>query len=51
VRLLRETFAARLARALKPADFDSVFGDPDQFTLLPPSYETMRPILTRLGRL
>jgi DNA polymerase elongation subunit (family B) len=48
VRLLRETFAARLARALRPADFDAVFADPDQFSLLPPQFDTMRPILTRL---
>jgi hypothetical protein len=49
VRQLRETFAARLARALRPDDFDGVFADPDQLSLLPPSFETMRPILTRLG--
>jgi DNA polymerase elongation subunit (family B) len=49
VRQLRDTFAARLARALTPADFDAVFADPDQFSLLPPSFETMRPILTRLS--
>jgi DNA polymerase elongation subunit (family B) len=49
VRQLRETFAARLARAFTPADFDAVFADPDQLSLLPPSYDTMRPILTKLG--
>jgi DNA polymerase elongation subunit (family B) len=49
VRLLRETFAARLARALRPEDFAAVFEDPDQFSLLPPSFETMRPVLTSLG--
>ena len=49
VRLLRETYSARLARALTPADFAAVFSDPDQFSLLPPSFETMRPILTVLG--
>ena len=49
VRLLRETYAARLSRALRPEDFTAVFEDPDQFSLLPPSFETMRPILTRLG--
>jgi DNA polymerase elongation subunit (family B) len=49
VRLLRETFAARLARALRPDDFAAVFEDPDQFSLLPPSFGTMRPILTALG--
>jgi DNA polymerase elongation subunit (family B) len=50
VRQLRETFAARLARAFTPADFDAVFADPDQLSLLPPSFETMRPILTTFGR-
>jgi len=49
VRQLRETFAARLARALTPADFDAVFGDPDQVSLFPPNFESMRPILTKLG--
>ena len=46
VRLLRETFAARLARAFRPQDFVAIFEDPDQLSLLPPSYEAMRPILT-----
>ena len=46
VRLLRETFAARLARAFRPQDFVAIFEDPDQLSLLPPSYESMRPILT-----
>ena len=36
VRLLRDTFAARLARAFTPEDFDAVFADPDQFSLFPP---------------
>ena len=48
VRLLRETYAARLARALRPQDYSAVFEDPDQFSLLPPSFETMRPVLTPL---
>ena len=39
VRVLRETFAARLARALRPQDFAAVFEDPDQLSLLPPSFE------------
>ena len=46
VRLLRETFAARLARAFRPQDFAAIFEDPDQLSLLPPSFESMRPILT-----
>jgi hypothetical protein len=46
VRLLRETFATRLARAFTREDFAAVFADPDQLTLFPPSFTTMRPILT-----
>jgi hypothetical protein len=49
VRLLRDTFAARVARAFTPADFDAVFADPDQLSLLPPSLATMRPVLTVAG--
>ena len=49
VRQLRETFAARLARALRPSDFDAIFADPDQFSLLPPDFGRMRPILTTTG--
>jgi DNA polymerase elongation subunit (family B) len=49
VRQLRETFAARLARAFTPADFDAVFADPDQPSLFPPQFGSMRPILTKLG--
>jgi DNA polymerase, archaea type len=49
VRLLREQYAARLARALRPQDYSAVFEDPDQFSLLPPSFENMRPVLTPLA--
>jgi DNA polymerase elongation subunit (family B) len=49
VRQLRETFAARLARALTPGDFDAVFADPDQASLFPPHFEDMRPVLTTFG--
>jgi DNA polymerase elongation subunit (family B) len=49
VRLLRDTYAARLARALAPADFAAVFADPDQLSLLPPRFDEMRPILTPLS--
>ena len=49
VRLLRDTFASRLARALTPSDFDAVFADPDQFSLLPPDFSRMKPILTRFS--
>jgi DNA polymerase elongation subunit (family B) len=46
VRLLRDTFAARLARALTPGDFDALFADPDQGSLFPPPIDGMHTILT-----
>lgn len=49
VRLLRETFAARLARALTPEDFAAVFADPGQPSLFAPSLANARPILTVLS--
>jgi DNA polymerase, archaea type len=48
VRLLRETFAARLARALPPEVFAEVFADPRQLGLFTRSLELTRPILTLL---
>ncbi len=45
-RLLRETFAARLARAFTPADYEAVFADPDQMSLFAPPISTIRTILT-----
>jgi hypothetical protein len=45
-RLLRDTFAARLARALTAEGFSAVFADPDQLALFAPSLDTVRPILT-----
>ncbi|MBV9773987.1 MAG: ribonuclease H-like domain-containing protein [Gemmatimonadetes bacterium] len=49
-RVLRGTFAARLARALAPADFAVLFADPDQLSLFAPSPAAMRPVLhTRPG--
>lgn len=47
-RILLETFAARLERALHPEDFAAVFGDPEQLTLFPRSLDDARPILTEL---
>lgn len=44
-RVLRDTCAARLARALTPGDFAAVFADPDQLSLFAPSTAAMRPIL------
>jgi hypothetical protein len=46
-RLLRETFAVRLARAFTPADYEAVFADPDQMSLFAPSLATIRTVLTK----
>ncbi|WP_224368475.1 ribonuclease H-like domain-containing protein [Hyalangium versicolor] len=48
VRLLRDTFAARLVRALTPEDFATVFADPGQPSLFAPTLEHSRPVLTVL---
>jgi DNA polymerase elongation subunit (family B) len=48
VRLLRDTFAARLARALEPEVFAEVFADPLQLGLFTRSLAQAQPILTRL---
>jgi DNA polymerase elongation subunit (family B) len=48
VRQLRETFAARLVRALTPEDFAAVFADPEQPSLFAPSLTNARPVLTVL---
>jgi hypothetical protein len=48
VRLLRDTFAARLARALEPEVFAEVFADPRQLGLFTRSLAQAQPILTRL---
>ena len=47
-RLLRETYAARFARAFTAEDFEALFADPDQLSLFAPSPATIRPILTRV---
>ncbi|WP_171817773.1 DNA polymerase domain-containing protein [Pyxidicoccus fallax] len=46
VRLLKDTFAARLVRALKPEDFATVFDDPGQPSLFAPLLTNARPVLT-----
>lgn len=46
VRLLRRTFAARLATAFSPIDFDAVFADPGQLPLFAEEFGDIRPILT-----
>jgi DNA polymerase elongation subunit (family B) len=48
LRQLRETFAARLARAFKAEDFAVLFADPQQLNLFPPDLAAIEPILTRL---
>jgi DNA polymerase elongation subunit (family B) len=47
-RLLRETFAIRLARAFTPAGYEAVFADPYQMSLFTPAISTIRTVLTKL---
>ena len=49
LRVLRETYAARLARAFTAEDFDAVFADPEQPTLFERPIGEVRPILTVIG--
>ncbi|HEX9294642.1 MAG TPA: DNA polymerase domain-containing protein [Polyangiaceae bacterium] len=46
VRVLRETFASRLSRALSVEDFHVLFADPEQPTLFPPQVSRVCPVLT-----
>jgi DNA polymerase I len=48
LRVLRDTFAARFARALTPEDFAAVFADPEQPSLFARSLAGARPILTMI---
>jgi DNA polymerase, archaea type len=48
VRLLRETFAARLARAFTPDDFATLTSDPEQPSLFAPPITSIQPCLNRL---
>jgi DNA polymerase elongation subunit (family B) len=48
VRLLRSTYAARLARAFAAEDFEVVFADADQLALFRPSLDAVQPILREL---
>jgi DNA polymerase I len=50
VRLLRTTYAERLARAFAPEDFGEVFADPDQYSLFVSAIERIRPVLTSRER-
>jgi DNA polymerase, archaea type len=45
VRVLRENFASRLARAFAPDDYESLFADPEQPSLFEPSFEAIRTAL------
>jgi DNA polymerase elongation subunit (family B) len=49
-RVLRNTFAARLATAFTPEDFETVFADPLQPSLFEASLADIRPILTIQGQ-
>jgi len=44
-RVLRETFAARLARAFTPEDYEVLFADPGQMSLFTPAVATIRTVL------
>jgi DNA polymerase, archaea type len=46
LRLLRTTFASRLASGLRAEDFAAIFADPDQLSLFRPVLSELRPILT-----
>jgi DNA polymerase, archaea type len=48
VRLLRETFAARLARAFTPDDFATLTSDPEQPSLFAPPITSIQSCLNRL---
>src|SRR5213078_184332 len=49
LRLLRDTFAARLARGLHPDDFAAICAAPEQPSLFERSLGQARPVLTILG--
>jgi DNA polymerase I len=48
VRLLRETYASRFARAFTPDDFATLFGDPDQLSLFGRPIASIGPVLTAI---
>jgi DNA polymerase elongation subunit (family B) len=48
VRLLRSSYAQRLARAFRVEDFEAVFSDPDQLMLFGQSIAAIRPVLTQV---
>ncbi|HEX7703156.1 MAG TPA: hypothetical protein VF403_20600, partial [Kofleriaceae bacterium] len=48
VRLLRDTYASRLARAFSPDDFATLFDDPDQLSLFGKPVSEIHPVLVRM---
>jgi hypothetical protein len=44
-RILRDTYASRLAKAFTPGDFAALFADPDQFSLFTPPIGSIRSVL------
>jgi DNA polymerase I len=48
VRLLRVSYATRLARAFTPQDFATVFADSEQVSLFDRSIQSIRPVLTEI---
>jgi DNA polymerase elongation subunit (family B) len=49
VRVLRDTFASRLARAFQPADYSQLVDDPEQPSLFAPNYAAMTTVLTPIS--
>ena len=49
IRVLRDTYAARLERAFSPEDFGVVFADPEQPSLWADSLAEVRTVLTRMA--
>jgi DNA polymerase elongation subunit (family B) len=49
IRLLGNTFAARLARAFTPEDFATLFDNPEQPSLFAPTLDTIRPVLAPMA--
>jgi hypothetical protein len=49
IRLLGNTFAARLARAFTLEDFATLFESPEQPSLFTPALDAIRPVLTPMA--
>ncbi|HKU44391.1 MAG TPA: DNA polymerase domain-containing protein, partial [Polyangiales bacterium] len=48
LRVLRDTFASRLARGMRPEDFADVVADPQQYSLFESALHEAKPVLTVL---